>query len=375
MRKRYSFVILCTLGITLLSLMIFPPVQVLSSSRELNVCLDGCEFGNIQGAIDEAAPGDVVRVQGGTYVENLQIKKGITLSGEENEKVIVQAKARGYPVLIINAPSDDEVIVRDLNLVVDKETECAKKKDDICLTSGVLIMGESSAKISYLNISDMDFVGFFLIESSQATIENSSVSYDTSTSTLCVGLQATGSSRMSLNNTIFSGGSLGILLADSSTATITNTTMMRHISSLYLADESQVTVEDSAISGSGDGVSLLGSSRGSISSSSVSQCWGTGIELEDSAHIILSDLNAEENKVAGLTLAADSYANVERCTFARNGDGVALSGGASLAISNSNVVDNSGWGIWSEDDFEGTIKVLKNNQITGNEKGDMRDSS
>ncbi len=375
MRKRYSFVILCTLGITLLSFMIFLPVQVRSSSRELNVCLDGCEFGNIQGAIDEAAPGDLVRVQGGTYVENLQMNKGITLSGVKDERVIVQAKVRGYPVLIINTPPDNEVIVRDLNLVVDKETECSKKKDDICLTSGVLIMGESSAKISYLNISDMDFVGLYLIESSQATIENTSVSYNSSTSTLCVGLQATGSSRMRLNNTIFSGGSLGILLVDSSSATITNTTMTRHIRSLYLADESQVSLEDSVISGSGDGISFLGSSRGSISSSSVSQCWGTGIKLEDSAQIILSESSAEENQAAGLTLAADSHANVDKCTFTKNGNGLTLSGESSLAISNSNVVENSRWGIWSEDDFEGAIEVLENNQIAGNEKGDIRDSS
>ncbi len=58
------------------------------------VCETGCDFDEIQLAIDTATGGDVVEVASGTWDENLQIREAITLRGEGAQNTVIDGGFR-----------------------------------------------------------------------------------------------------------------------------------------------------------------------------------------------------------------------------------------------------------------------------------------
>jgi len=76
----------------LLVLAIFVAFFTLGSAAELTVCPSGCDYTKIQDAIDSANPGDTIIVGDGTYTENVNVNKPLTIMSENGaEKTIVQA--------------------------------------------------------------------------------------------------------------------------------------------------------------------------------------------------------------------------------------------------------------------------------------------
>jgi hypothetical protein len=59
------------------------------AQRTLTVCPQGCHYAKIQEAINAASEGDTIQVGAGTYQENLQITKRLTLQGEGKDKVSI----------------------------------------------------------------------------------------------------------------------------------------------------------------------------------------------------------------------------------------------------------------------------------------------
>lgn len=47
----------------------------------ITVCPSGCDYANIQAAIDAASAGDAIEVRSGTYYENVNVNKQLTLQG------------------------------------------------------------------------------------------------------------------------------------------------------------------------------------------------------------------------------------------------------------------------------------------------------
>lgn len=74
-------------------------------AAELTVCPHGCEFTSIQSAVDAAHHGDVIEIEPGTYFENVQISKALTLNGAGRDKTRVDGRFLG-PVFTLNGPRD-----------------------------------------------------------------------------------------------------------------------------------------------------------------------------------------------------------------------------------------------------------------------------
>ena len=88
-------------------------------------CGDGgnpCD--TIQAAVDHAAPGDTVSIAAGTYVEQVEINKALTLDGGNKEVVIIESPdtltekfttvADNYPIVFVH--DTDGVTIRDLTV-------------------------------------------------------------------------------------------------------------------------------------------------------------------------------------------------------------------------------------------------------------------
>jgi parallel beta-helix repeat protein len=96
MKTKKEFTITIFICIILLFFFLSNPCMALISSvqrtgQTLYVCSNGStRYSSIQQAIQEARPGDTIYIYNGTYHENIQITKSITLLGEHKQSTILQ---------------------------------------------------------------------------------------------------------------------------------------------------------------------------------------------------------------------------------------------------------------------------------------------
>jgi hypothetical protein len=86
---------------------------------ELTVCPKGCEFTSIQSAVNAAHGGDVIEIGPGTYFENVNISKALTLNGAGRDKTRVDGRLLG-PVFTLDSPPNTttEVAIRLTNMTI-----------------------------------------------------------------------------------------------------------------------------------------------------------------------------------------------------------------------------------------------------------------
>jgi len=85
-----------------------------AAAGSLTVCRQGCDSTTVQGAIDAAQRGDVIRVQAGTYAETVRIDKDLTIEGEPSARSIIDGD-RQATVLIVSA--DARVSISNLTMI------------------------------------------------------------------------------------------------------------------------------------------------------------------------------------------------------------------------------------------------------------------
>ncbi|MEM3581076.1 MAG: hypothetical protein QXQ64_07425, partial [Candidatus Bathyarchaeia archaeon] len=57
-------------------------------------------YKNIQEAINNASPGDIIHVSSGIYYENIVINKSVTLIGKDRENTIIDGRSLGNVISI-----------------------------------------------------------------------------------------------------------------------------------------------------------------------------------------------------------------------------------------------------------------------------------
>jgi hypothetical protein len=65
------------------------PRVVVGQAVTYTVCPSGCDYSSIQAAVDAAAVGDTILIGAGTYQENVEVYKGLTLSGTGPELTVI----------------------------------------------------------------------------------------------------------------------------------------------------------------------------------------------------------------------------------------------------------------------------------------------
>jgi len=167
----------------------------------------GAMYTSIQAAIDDAGPGDEIHVDSGTYIENVNVDKQLTLIGEGADKVTVQAVS-----------SDDHVFHVTANWVNISGFKVTGATD--YYMSGIYLYSVNNCNISENTLSN-NYHGIVLwYYSNNNMLQNNNASNNDN------GIHLSHSSHNTLTNNIAnSNNEWGIYLAESGDNTLINNRM------------------------------------------------------------------------------------------------------------------------------------------------------
>ncbi len=115
---------------------------------------------SIQRAIDAAKEGAVICLVAGTWEENIEIGKGLTLRGAGREQTKIKGEEERKPVISI--VSDSEITARIEGLTAAEAP----------IASGIEIAGKARVTVTNAQVSGNERSGIVMEDSTQATIEN-----------------------------------------------------------------------------------------------------------------------------------------------------------------------------------------------------------
>lgn len=180
------------------------------------------DFTSIQAAINAAHSGDEIIVKPGTYVENLNVSKNLTISSESGN------------------PSDTII-------------QAARSSED------VFILGTNGVTIKGFSIKGSEYSGIHFFGVTDCYIQNN----DFSNNGCSIDLYLY-SSGNTLDNNSITDSSTGISLGDSWYNILSNNSVSSCTSGISLFDSTNNTLKDNQIFENSEGISLIGESNGNI---------------------------------------------------------------------------------------------------------------
>ena len=162
------------------------PASVLSQQQR--VVGPNADFTTIQAAIDASAAGDTVRIEPGTYTENLIINSDITLRGNETARVILESADTGNAGTILTISSVRDVSIRNLTFARGETGIAVDSSFGVDISNNVFNLNDSSTGI---NITDQG--------STVSILNNSFIDNNIAISS------STSSDLLTIENNIFSG--------------------------------------------------------------------------------------------------------------------------------------------------------------------------
>ncbi len=202
-------------------------------------------YSTIQSAVDAASPGDIVQVCGGTYVEQLDINKAITVNGSGQGSAIIQSPAHLNTCFTTSGPNCPVVYIHDTmnavvqNLTVDGQNQGSanNRMDGVAFYNA----GGTLDHTTIINIEDTSFDGV------QAGIGIYANNQDSASRTLNIdhntlhdyqkngmALSGTGLAANVTNNTVMGHGPTsitaqnGIEISSGATGLVSNNTVSGH---------------------------------------------------------------------------------------------------------------------------------------------------
>ena len=312
---------------------------------------------SIQAAVDAADPGDTIIVRDGTYTENINVYKRLTIFSENGSaSTIVQAANSSKHVF--NVPSD---YVNISGFTVTGATDGAK--------GGIYLNNADHCNISD-NIAYNNFYGIWLKSSGNNTLsgnyayDNSQYGirlYNSSNNTLsgnypynnsCHGIWLESSSNNTLSgNDAYNNSKYGISLSSSSNNTLSGNNAYnnsRHGIRLEFSSNNTLSGND-AYNNSCHGIRLYNSSNYNTLSGNNAYNNSGGIHLESSSNYNnLSGNNAYNNSGHGIRLSSSSNYNTltDNTVNSNTEDGIELSSSSNSTLSGNNAYNNSDHGIF-----------------------------
>ena len=310
-------------------------VLVLATSANAATLNVPADFITIQAAVNAAAAGDTILVQSGTYYENVNVNKALTLRGVDS--------GSGLPVVDAGR-SGDAIILRANNCTL---------QDFVAMNSswqsGIRVLS------SYNTISGNTAVGNYYGIAIRSSSIGNTISGNTATDNSYYGILLDSSSGNTISDNIATGNSNGIYLYFSSIGnTISGNTATGNTNSgICISSSSGNTISDNTAAGNSNyGIYLRSSSNGNtISGNTATGNTNSGICLSSSS---------SDNTITGNTATAN------------NRYGIYLSSSSSNSISSNTATGNIYCGIYL---YSSSGNTISDNTATGNAYGILLASS
>ena len=291
---------------------------------------------SIQDAIDGAGEGDTIYVHAGTYVENVDVDKRVTLIGDGADVVTVRAELKYDDAFHVTADW--------VNISGFAVTGATK------YNSGFYLNNADHCNISGNNVSNDDGYGIYLKDSSNNTLTGNTFVND--------GLIVEDSYHNNVENNTVNGKPL-VYLEDAADYTITNA------GQVILVNCNNITAEDLNLSDTTVGIELWGTDNSVITNNTASNDDRYGIYLKDSSNNTLVGNTASNNDYYGIGIdLEDSSNNTLTSNTASNND----DWGIQSFFSRDNILTGN---VASDNWCGGILHVSSNaNTLTGNAASD-----
>ncbi len=296
----------------------------------------GINYTSIQAAINDASPGDVILVDNGTYFENVNVNKRLTLRGIDN----------GSGIPVVDGRMMESAIRITANGVMLEGFDVRNSSSGIYVSSNNVILRNNSASNNYQ--------GIYLRYSNNNTLSNNTMSLNknygiyleistnntltsNNISTNMRGLFVWGNKKEDFNNNIDSTNKINgkpVYYIFDQENVVLDQIDAGHLS---LAYSSNLIIKNSNISG--DGVSLLYSGNNALSYNTADSNW-IGILLVSSFNNTLSGNNASNNDY-GVYLYYSNNNTISQGTSNLNNQlGIYLYNAKNNTLNDNNILNN-----------------------------------
>ena len=291
------------------------------------VCPSGCDYTNIQAAVDAAQPGDTIEVRSGTY-DRVNVNKKLTLRGIDTDggKPVVDAGATGSAITLSH--------------------------------DGIVLDGFTAMNASSPNMAGIE------VRSNNNTIINNTASNN------YYGIRLTSSSTNTLTgNTALNNSNYGIYLSSSNTNALTENAASNNSYGIYLHSSSTNTLMDNTASNNANyGIYLSSSSTTNTLTGNTASNNSNGIILQFSSTNTLTGNAANSNDQYGIRLHSSSNANKLTANIAANNQyGISLGSSSANILTGNDAKLNSQYGIYLHS--SSTKNTLTGNTALSNQYG------
>ena len=324
------------------------------------------DYSTIQAAVNAASPGDTIIVRDGTYNENVNVDKRLTLRSENGAvNCIVSASKSSDPVFNVTA---DYVNITGFTV-----------RDAYYRGYGIYLYEAEHCIVSDNKATNNDY-GVYLYDSS-----NNNIAINTASNNDWSGIYLDSSSNNNITgNTASKSFDGSIYLNSSSNNTLTgNTASDNYGYGIYLDSSSNNILTGNAASGNGyDGIYLYSSSNNNIlTGNTISNNFVNGIDLEKSSNNTITNNNASGNDFGSIWLWSSNNNTITSNTATSNAAwstdyGISLSNSSSNILTGNNASNNE-YGIYLRDSDNNTLNGnnAANNDYQGIYLSDSRSNT
>ena len=292
----------------------------------------GADFTSIQEAVNAASTGDTIEVRSGTYYENVDVNKQLTLRGVDT--------GAGMPV--VDAGGSGSVIILSADKI--KLEGFAVINSYYRLEKAGIKVISSYNTITNNNISNNNY-GIYLY----VTSKNIVISNNVSNNNYGINLYSSGNNTI-INNNASNNSPYCIYLRYSNNNTITNNNASYYKFGINLEYSSNNTINaNTASNNEYHGISLYQSSNNNTITGNNANNGYSGIFISNSGNNTITGNNASNNEYGGIGLwSPDSKNNVVTNNIASNNNkyGINLYKSSNNTIIGNNASNNFYYGIY-----------------------------
>ena len=277
---------------------------------------DGCAFNvsstPIQAAVDNATAGEAIYVYNGTYTENVDVNKRLTLEGEGADVVTVTAVNSSDPVFEVRADW--------VNLSGFTVTGVSSQEGDLLEKNGIYLFNVSHCNISN-NIALNNVNGITLYKSNNNLIMNNTADHTNSDYYFPTGISLSISSYNMVTNNTVSNNAYGIdMFSMNHNNTFTNNTVSSNKFGIFVFAYNWYNI---------------------FMNNTISSNTGGGIALDTTAYYTTIMDNTISSNSYGIGLFNSYYSTITNNIISNNSEeGIWLNGGRNHTFINNNVSSN-----------------------------------